>query len=439
MKVRYFVKKGKSEFSSIYMRFWDSKKYDQTVKTGLVVSFENWNNNKQEVRQKATAKQKDFINTKLRNLGTYTIEKYNVDYNTNEYIGKSWLKTAVNLFFNRATENELYKVYFIDWVSKFVDESPKRLYRGKPLAKRTIQHYKTTLIKLIAFEKWAKTRLRHEDINLQFYRDFLHYCRSVEKLGDNTIGGFVTNFKMWCKNIEIEGFAINPQYKSSEFMSITAKAQDVYLLESEIDSIYNFDFSNDLRLDKARDLFIIGLRTGLRISDFMRIKVTDIHKGYFEITTKKTDHSVVIPIHSQVKKIMTKYKGLPSKISDQKFNEYIKEVCKIVGLDKMVQGSKMVLVDEKKKQYRKVLGMYPKYELIKSHTCRRSFATNLYMSNELKPLTIMAITGHTTESQFLKYIKVTQKEHAEKLSRYYEKEESKKVKGTSTNLKIEKA
>lgn len=422
MKVRFFVSKGKNPLVSIHVRFWDSKRIDQKARTGLVVLYDNWNDNKQQVRQKADVKQKDFINEHLRELKVYTVNKYNIDYNTNKYIGKSWLKDVVNEYFNRASEDELYKVYFIDWVRVFVDNAPKRLHKGKPIAKRTIQHYKTTLKKLIGFEKWAKTRLRHEDINLNFYRDFIHYCRTVELLGDNTIGGFIANFKMWCKNIEIDGLPISPQYKHSEFMVISAKTSDIYLSEDEINKVFNFDFKEDFRLDRVRDLFIIGLRTGLRISDFMRIKTTNIKKGFFEITTKKTGKDVVIPIHPQVKTILQKYKGLPRKMSDQKFNEYIKEVCKKVGIDEMVHGSKMVLVDSVKKKHRKVVGLYPKYELVKSHTCRRSFATNLYMSNELKPLTIMAITGHTTESQFLKYIKVTSKEHAQKLGEYYEKE-----------------
>src|SRR5690606_14163886 len=107
--------------------------------------------------------------------------------------------------------------------------SPKRLYKGKPIATRTIQHYKTTLYKLQGFENHTKTKLRHESIDLNFYRDFIDYCRNVEKLGNNTIGGFITNFKMWCKNIELDGLPINPQYKHSEFMALSNKTKDTYL------------------------------------------------------------------------------------------------------------------------------------------------------------------------------------------------------------------
>jgi integrase len=97
----------------------------------------------------------------------------------------------------------------------------------------------------------------------------------------------------------------------------------------------------------------------------------------------------------------------------------------------MVEGAKMInKKDEKdffpnieiisKNKNRKDFGTYPKHELITSHTCRRSFASNLY--GKLPNMTIMAITGHKTETQFLKYIKITPTENAEKLKEYWENE-----------------
>ena len=78
--------------------------------------------------------------------------------------------------------------------------------------------------------------------------------------------------------------------------------------------------------------------------------------------------------------------------------------------------------DENEKEkiiHRKKFGKYPKYELVSSHVCRRSFATNLY--GKIDTLTIMKITGHKTEKQFLEYIKITPKEYAEKLKDFWKK------------------
>ena len=120
---------------------------------------------------------------------------------------------------------------------------------------------------------------------------------------------------------------------------------------------------------------------------------------------------------------MNKRNGeLPRKISDQKFNDYVKELCNKVGFTELVQGAKICPVEsvvEGKKTivHRKVEGKFPKYELISSHICRRSFASNLY--SKIDTMTIMKITGHKTETQFLKYIKITPKEYAEKLEKFW--------------------
>jgi integrase len=436
MRVRFFVIKSKTELSSIYVRFWDSNRIDQKTKTGLTVKFSNWSESKKQVKNNILTPEKDLINDTLRKLENYLIEQYNTDYINQKTINKNWLKEKIKTFFGRADKEELHKIYFTDWIQKYIDECPIRLYKGEPVKKRTIQHYTTTKYKLEGYEKHFNVKLRFQDINLEFYRNFVFYAQNVEKINNNTIGGYITNLKKWCKIIDIEGHPINPQYRHSEFSTISNKTKDIYLNEDEINKVYQHDFSDSERLDKTRDNFIIGLRTGLRISDFMKLKQLNIVGDYIEIETSKTEHPVVIPMHSQVKAILQKRNGeLPPVISDQKFNEYVKEVCKTIGFAEMVDGAKMVnKKDEKdffgdskvkiKSMMRKEFGTFPKHELITSHTCRRSFASNLY--GKLDNPTIMAITGHKTETMFLKYIKITPREHAEKLKEHWQKLEIEK-------------
>lgn len=421
MKVKYFLVesqgKQKNAYSNIYIRFWVGREYDFKANTKIKVLFDSWDNNKQKLKQRASTINKDLINSQLKELEKVIFDKWTLDTLNKSNITKDWLKDVINVFFGRAKSDELYKIYFVDWVEKFIDDSPKRLYKGSPIAERTIKHYKTTLYKIQGFESHNKVKLRFENIDLKFYRDFIDYCRTVEKLGNNTIGGYITNFKMWCKNIELEGLPINPQYKHSEFMALSNKTKDTYLNENEIDNIYNFNFDDSERLDNVRDLFVIGLRTGLRVSDFLYLKEISIEKGFIEIETAKTGTTVVIPLHPQVRAIIQKRHGqLPYTISEQKFNLYIKEICKKVGITEEIEGAKMN-PDTKRKE----VGVYPKYELISSHTCRRSFATNLY--GKLPNMTIMSITGHGTEAVFLKYIKITKKEHAETLKRFWANEQ----------------
>ena len=432
MKINFNIAKSKSENSNIYVRFTDSNRIDQKTKTNLFVKYDKWSLKKQQVKNTIDSNDKDKINNTLRKIENYLIEQFNNYSIEQKHINDTWLKEQINNFFGRSEKSELHKVYFVDWIQKFIDECPKNLYKGEPIKKRTIQHYTTTKYKLDNYEKHFNTKLRFQDIGLEFYRNFLFYCQNIEKINNNTIGGYITNIKKWCKIIDIEGLPINQQYRHSEFSAISNKTKDIYLTEDEINVVFKHDFSHSEKLDNVRDNFIIGLRTGLRISDFMQLKDFNLINGNIEIETTKTAHAVVIPMHQQVKEILLKRNGnLPTQISDAKFNEYVKDVCKEVGFTQMVDGAKMInKKDEKdffpnieiisKNKNRKEFGTYSKHELITSHTCRRSFASNIY--GKLPNMVIMAITGHKTESQFLKYIKITPKENAEKLADFWKNE-----------------
>jgi integrase len=435
MKVGFFTIKGKNNTVSIYVRFADGRRFDKKTTTGLSVKIQDWSNAKQNVKLTSANIQKDFINAKLRELETYLLHQYNTDYSTQKFIGSNWLKEQIKNFFGRADIDELHKVYFIDWVQKFIDDCTIRLHNGKPIAKRTVQHYQTTFNKLKNYETHFETKLRFQDIGLDFYRNFVFYCKSIEKLNNNSTGGYITNLKKWCKEIDIEGLPINPQYRHSEFSTISNKTKDVYLTPDEINIVFNHDFAYSERLDNVRDNFIIGLWTGLRVGNFLKLKKIDFNGGFIEIETAKTGQSVVIPLHQQIVQILNKRnQNLPKQISDQKFNEYVKELCQLIGFTEMVEGAKMInKKDEKdffknskielKNKMRKEFGTYPKYELISSHTCRRSFCSNLY--GKLPNMTIMAISAHKTESQFLKYIKITPKENAEMLKKHWENDDQK--------------
>lgn len=101
--------------------------------------------------------------------------------------------------------------------------------------------------------------------------------------------------------------------------------------------------------------------------------------------------------------ILAKRNGqFPRKISDVKYNDYIKEVCKRAGLTQKVEGSKKIETSPESKQYRKEEGIYPKWELVSSHIGRRSFATNFY--GTIPATFLIYITGNLTGKMFLEYI-----------------------------------
>ncbi len=416
--VNYLVK-GKKYYSNILLRFKDGRRFDLTTSTDIKIDPRHWSKARQKVKLIAGNASKDAINKHLDKLETFIINEFNLDNMEGVFIDIKWLKKKIAKYFNRPIDElEMDKVYFIAFVENFIQIAPSRIVKGKNkvVSEGTIKKYKTTLHKLNEYEKRYMTKVKFTDLNLTFYDKFIHLLNKEQNISMGTIGNYIKTIKTIAREAKLQGLPVHEHINHPKFFGPSSKAISIYLKDTEINTIYNHNFSTNERLDNARDLFIIGLRTGLRVSDFLRLKQTNIKEGYFEIETKKTGQNVIIPMHPQVKATLKKRDGFPHKISDQKFNLYIKEISKEVGLIQKVEGSKI-----NSETKRKVQGMYPKHELVTSHICRRSFASNLY--GKLPNMVIMAITGHQTEAQFLKYIKITPKENAQKLHEYWQKQQ----------------
>lgn len=419
-----FRVKTNNDWNTIYYRFKNSKEFDVECSTGVQVPNKRWSETKSEVLP-TKGIDSSMINADLRDLDTFIRNEYETSKKESITINSKWLKEKISQFFNKETKNEKIDnaTFFTNYITQFIEESKtKKTRNNTPVKPRTIQHYSTTLNKIKAYELHRGKKLKITDIGLKFHTDFIDFLENVQKLNPNTIGGYIDDVKLICNNADKRDIKINKEVKLSEFYTPSNKTKDIYLNEEEINKIFNHTFEQDY-LDNARDWFIIGLRTGLRISDFLKLTKKNLVDGFIEKQTVKTDFPVIIPIHEQVQAVLDKRNGkFPREISDQKFNDYIKKVCQEVGINEATEGARMdefkITKDGKKETiFRKKIGKYPKYELVTSHICRRSFATNLY--GKIDTLTIMKITGHKTERQFLDYIKITPKEYAEKLKAYW--------------------
>ena len=222
------------------------------------------------------------------------------------------------------------------------------------------------------------------------------------------------------KLTENDNIELSPRFRLMKMKS--KKGPIVYLNLDELKEIIKLTPEQlGRKLDNARDWLIISCFTGQRISDFMRFKPEDIREidgvKVMDITQQKGNKQVTIPLFDPVQKIIKKYGGgFPRTISDQRFNEYAKEVAKIAGLTDKIEGGKVILGSTGKK--RKESGLFPKWELIASHVGRRSFATNFY--GKIQTPLIMNVTGHTKESTFLGYIGKSSKDTAVETARAYQ-------------------
>ncbi|MBM2813809.1 MAG: integrase family protein [Ignavibacteria bacterium] len=168
--------------------------------------------------------------------------------------------------------------------------------------------------------------------------------------------------------------------------------------------LYNLDLSANKALERVRDVFCFGCFTGQRFSDISKLKRDDIRDGQWYLRTAKTKDPLEIPLNAFSEAIINKYlsndEPLPV-ISNQKTNEHLKNLCQIAR------------INDKRKitKYRgaeKIEEIFFKYELISTHTARRTFVT-LSLEKGMRPETVMAITGHKDYKTFDKYVKISSK------------------------------
>ena len=289
------------------------------------------------------------------------------------------------------------------FIESYIDESKLNKRPG------TIKVYKTTFKYLKEYAK-KKKPVNFETINLEFYNQYLGFLKLEHNLSNNTVGKHIKTIKSFMNEATERGYNTNLEFRNKRFKTLREEADTVYLSVDELNKIEKIELKASPRLEKVRDLFLIGCYTGLRFSDFTQINPENINSNnsVIHIRTKKTGQRVSIPLHKTVRSILKKYNNkLPKAFTNQKMNEYLKEVISLAGIKELIETT----ITKGGKVEKNVL---PKYKLVSTHTARRSFATNLYLA-EVPTVSIMKITGHKTERSFLQYIRVTQKENADKL------------------------
>ena len=181
------------------------------------------------------------------------------------------------------------------------------------------------------------------------------------------------------------------------------------VVEEETDAIYSLTLSDDKELEEIRDIFIVGCFTGLRYSDLSTLSPEHIDNvnGYINLKQRKVHKVVVIPIIDYIPDILKKYNYDLPKIPSYKFNERLKELGKKAKLKQKIE------IVRKKGSVR-VKDVHEKWEMISSHTCRRSFCTNMYLSG-FPAEELMRISGHKSPAAFMRYIKVDNMQAANRL------------------------
>lgn len=390
----YLSSKVNKDGRSTVMLFLYSHEKRITISTGKVIKPVNWNDKAQRARgnDKAALEFNNYLHTfgaKAVSTLSELIEK------KEPHIVERFRKEikSGSILDAQSIKDDLHGINgsFLDFIGTLI----KTINRPK----RTLAQYSVTSKNLIAFQqKIFRQPLHFENIDLNFYNQYVAFCQEHKNYSINTIGKEIKNIKFFMGEAEERELHNNLKFKSKKFKKPGEESFSIYLDTEQIEQLYNFDFSNEPEKDKVRDLFVASCWLGLRISDLLSVTKAHIRKNIISIKTEKINEYVDIPLHHTVKEILEKYDGvLPNNMSEQHFNRVIKEVAREAGFVLPVAYSIS-------KGGRKEKIFKPIYELISAHTARRSFATNMYKLG-LNIQIIMALTGHKTEKVFMSYVK----------------------------------
>jgi len=330
------------------------------------------------------------VKMQLDRYSSFFTEIVNRYKNINEELTVDILKQRFDEKFKKITvKSDFFRIY-----QEFLDEKEND-YTGNSISNSTLKRYKCNKNLLEDFESNCKVKITLGKFDDKLYNKFLKYCIEEKKHSANTLHrnvGLLKTFLLW---------ALNKKYTyNNNFITFKKPAKfttdEIALNYEQVELIYNYDFSENKRLERVRDLFVFGCTTGMRFGNYSTISRSDVDGNFIRvIDLKSKSKNLAIPLNSISRSILEKYDyNLPS-ITNQKMNEYIKEVFKKLEFTDEIKKTMKYgdeLVDQKAEFWTR----------ISSHTARRSFIT--IMKNKRVPdKVIMSYTGHTSLEVFNAY------------------------------------
>jgi integrase len=409
-EVRLRFKHGRIDQQAKTNIFIPTEHWDETAQQIVIPNFRLMNDEKKELKQYLTG-QSEKLNALTTTIQTVFNEA------DKDSITQDWLKITIDKYnfpekyAPKVIEPEIKTLF--QFTGKFIATAHTRKDKatGRPLTYNNIQQYRATEKHLKAFAKnIRKNDFDFSEIDSKFYDGYVSYLQNLG-FTQNSVGKHVRVLKLMLNEATAQNINTNSNYDT--FHVFTEETDTIYLNENELKQLKDADLSKIPHLDRVRDWFLLLAWTGCRFSDLGKVAKTDIKDGFITFRQQKTNNKVTIPLHPVVLEILEKYNyNLPAEISNQRFNEYIKEACRIAGINgtetmTRTEGGQLITT------------IFEKWEHVSSHTGRRSFCTNMYKRG-LPTLMIMSISGHKTEKSFLKYIKVKQEEHAGMMKKAWE-------------------
>ena len=328
------------------------------------------------------------------------------------------------------------------YIATYTDQistGARQTERGRNYADSTVKTVKLALDQFAKFQKETGRTYDFNDINMDFYYAYTAYLKK-KKYSINTCGKFIKELKAVMSAAESEGHHSNHLWRDKKFKGTRVEVDSIYLTKEDLDKMMAVDVSKlGLGHEQARDIFMVGVWTAQRISDYNNIQKEDFdtlvknvmkeeddpeHPGekkawierqeitFLNIRQKKTGAKVAIPCNSALKAILEKYDYQMPHLVDQVINRNIKDVAREAGLNDLIEIETTKGGVAKKEKIEK-------WKLVHSHTARRTGATLMYLAG-IDIYDIMKVTGHSSPKMLKKYIKADSLEVVRKLTDKYD-------------------
>ncbi len=393
------------------------KDYVIAGKTKLEVSRDYWNNHhaKKRLKDIDVKNLQTDLKSKLSELENHILEAFNAS--SPGKVDKDWLKVTIGNYYNPHKENEI-PTDLINYIDYYLE------YRKDEITEANRKKVRVTQNKMLRLQKVLGKTILINEINESFKKAYVDFSKE-NTYSQNTQHREFVLIKTICFHARYLGIITHHQLDG-----ITLQREEgnhIYLNLEDLEQIKKIKLEHDY-LDNARDWLLISCYTGQRVSDFMRftpemIRIED-GKTLLEFRQKKTKKEMSIPVAKEVREILKKRNGeFPRAISDQRYNDYIKEVCEKAKIEDEVKGKRRISIAPKgvkstKNDYRDITDTFKKWQLVSSHIGRRSFATNYY--GKVPTTYLINITGHGSEKMFLNYIKKSNKDLALEGYKYFD-------------------
>ena len=401
IKPKYVTREGTTV---LYVRYNYNRTKRTLISTGYSIKPEHWDSKKRWIKR-ACPNYDEIdaclirITSKLGEILTYA--KINGISPTVDFV-------LLELKKNREYELRPNRVDIFDALERYITE------KALVVSADQIKDYRTLRKHLIAFKEHSSQPITFHNLNLIFYNEFMDYLFYKVIKPDGSVGllnnsaGKIIRLLKGFVNYQIDKGVI-PPIDLKHFKVVEEETDAIYLSEKELSTIHELDLSDDKQLEEIRDVFITGCFTGLRYSDLSTLSPEhiDLDNEIINLKQRKVHKAVIIPMIDYVPEILKKYNYDLPKIPRYIFNERVKELGRRAKLKQKIE-----VVRKKGKEREK--RVYEKWEMISSHTCRRSFCTNMYLSG-FPAGELMRISGHKSPSAFMRYIKVDNLQAAKRL------------------------